>query len=830
MSPRSPVPGQAVTFSLTVRQRRAVHRVDGDRHRPARTPPCRAPPPPPPPAPAPWATATPCPAPSGSVAQGRTVTVTVSATLQSAYTGSLSNTAAVGSATADPTAGQQHRDGQRPDAPHRRRVRHEVRQPRRPRARAAGDLHPPGTQRRAVDGRWPSRSRTLSTGPHRCHGHGRPRYLHRPHRPPRVLPAGRPRAVGHRDGDGDRRPRADGNRDARQHGQRVTSTADSDTSNDTSTVSAVAAPSADVSVTKSMIADRARCPAGASATPSSSPTPGRRARPAWWSPTWSPGPVGRDRHVDNGAPAPSVDRQSADVPARATSRPADTVTVTRTATLDAGFEGTAEQHRHGSRRRPPDPDPSDNTATVTGTAAPSADVSVVKSLAPPTRCPASPVTFTLAVRNDGPSTAAAVTLADTSTPRSPARRAHAPAPVHVHRRRGGCPELRPRLPAARGQHHRHRLGGSGLRLHRNLVEHRHGPVAHERPRPLRQHLDRGGRGGPVRRPVTLTKAVTPSRPVPGEPVTFLLSVRNSGPSDATAVTVTDQLDAGLGSATASGPGATCSVGTDNLVTCALGTIAPGASTTVTVTATLSSGATGDLTNTAEVSSATDDPNPANNTATATATTVPAADLSITKTMSPVTPVPGRPVTFTLTVRNNGPSDAAGATVTDALDPALSGAVAADHVGQLRRGRRHRDLRPGRRGRGRRPCHRHRHRRPRRRLRRRAHQHRHGGRHDARPQPEQQLRHGDGRQCRRRRRLHHQDRVTRRPRARCPRHVLAHGDQRGSVDRRAGARRRPSRPGHHRSDRHRRQRQPLHRHRRSRHAAPSVPSPVVPRSR
>ena len=61
-----------------------------------------------------------------------------------------------------------------------------------------------------------------------------------------------------------------------------------------------------------------------------------------------------------------------------------------------------------------------------------------------------------------------------------------------------------------------------------------------------------------------------------------------------------------------------------------------------------------------------DPTPGNNSATDTDTVTTSADLSITKTDSADPVDPGNSFFYTLTVVNNGPSDASGLTVTDTV--------------------------------------------------------------------------------------------------------------------------------------------------------------------
>jgi uncharacterized repeat protein (TIGR01451 family)/LPXTG-motif cell wall-anchored protein len=146
-----------------------------------------------------------------------------------------------------------------------------------------------------------------------------------------------------------------------------------------------------------------------------------------------------------------------------------------------------------------------------------------------------------------------------------------------------------------------------------------------------------------------------------------LSVTNNGGSTATNVVVTDTLPAGL-QFTSSNPGApTCQnvhdalLGTDT-VTCSLGSLSAGASTSVTIVAT--GLVAGTLTNVAVVGPT--DLTPIDNTSSVQTVVTPVADLEITKTVSPAVVNVGQNFTYTINVTNHGPSDATGVVVTDTL--------------------------------------------------------------------------------------------------------------------------------------------------------------------
>lgn len=166
----------------------------------------------------------------------------------------------------------------------------------------------------------------------------------------------------------------------------------------------------------------------------------------------------------------------------------------------------------------------------------------------------------------------------------------------------------------------------------------------------------------------LVKSASPSPVVPGENVTFSFAVTNRGPSTATNLRVSDALPAGVTYVSAS-PGCSEAGGT---VTCTRNELAPGASHTFEVTGRVASSVDGGVRNTATATSDVADPDPSNSTSTIFVPIQGRADLSMRKSASTQTlPPGGGQLTYTLLVRNNGPSDATGVRVTDAPSGGLT---------------------------------------------------------------------------------------------------------------------------------------------------------------
>ncbi len=166
----------------------------------------------------------------------------------------------------------------------------------------------------------------------------------------------------------------------------------------------------------------------------------------------------------------------------------------------------------------------------------------------------------------------------------------------------------------------------------------------------------------------ITKTSSAAAVTTGSNVTYTLTVTNLGPASSGGVVVTDTLPASLSYVSASPSPASVS---GQVVTWNLGTLASGASTTLTVTAKANQGGI-TVQNTATVSATTPDPNMANNTAYAT-TQVINSGISITKVARPeIVPAAGGPVTYEFVVRNVGDNPVSNVVVTDNPGCTISG--------------------------------------------------------------------------------------------------------------------------------------------------------------
>ncbi|MCC6183179.1 MAG: DUF11 domain-containing protein [Microthrixaceae bacterium] len=183
--------------------------------------------------------------------------------------------------------------------------------------------------------------------------------------------------------------------------------------------------------------------------------------------------------------------------------------------------------------------------------------------------------------------------------------------------------------------------------------------------------------------VTKTDGVT--EVVPGDALTYTVSVTNSGSRGAAGVTVVDTLDANHTFVSASN-GGTYDPGT-RTVTWTLGVVEVGDVVTrtvdVTVSDPLSPLSTSSLTNTAVVSDdGTNGPerDPSDNTATDVDLT--GADLAVTKELDSPAVVPGDRAVYSIAVTNHGPMTVADVSVNDTMPTTFSLISASVDVGSI----------------------------------------------------------------------------------------------------------------------------------------------------
>src|SRR5689334_11812563 len=108
-----------------------------------------------------------------------------------------------------------------------------------------------------------------------------------------------------------------------------------------------------------------------------------------------------------------------------------------------------------------------------------------------------------------------------------------------------------------------------------------------------------------------------------------------------------------------------------MVTCTRASLGVTAAPDITIVVKVDPAQTANLSNSATVTSATSDPDNTNNTGTAASTVNTSADLSLVKTDSPDPVTAGNNLTYTLSVSNAGPSNAASLSVTDTLPSGTS---------------------------------------------------------------------------------------------------------------------------------------------------------------
>ncbi len=171
--------------------------------------------------------------------------------------------------------------------------------------------------------------------------------------------------------------------------------------------------------------------------------------------------------------------------------------------------------------------------------------------------------------------------------------------------------------------------------------------------------------------LAITKTDGAATEIPGTSITYTITASNpTGPSNAPGSTVTDNFPGTLTGVTwtcvGAGGGTCTGAGAGNISDAV--NLPVGGSVTYTVNATINPAALGTLTNTATVATAggITDTNLANNTASDSDVLTPQADLAIAKSESADPVVAGTALAYTVTVTNNGPSNALTVSLSDTL--------------------------------------------------------------------------------------------------------------------------------------------------------------------
>jgi uncharacterized repeat protein (TIGR01451 family) len=309
-----------------------------------------------------------------------------------------------------------------------------------------------------------------------------------------------------------------------------------------------------------------------------------------------------------------------------------------------------------------DSDATNNSGVYTTTAQASAQIVIAKRVTPPSAAPGATIVYRIVVTNAGPSAAQAVTVNDVL-----------PAAIEnplVSSSQGGCTsfacELGDIAPGA----------AATILVVGQLADSASGQIENTATVTSATALATGSvtestaslTAGALADLVLLKQAPATARP--GDTLVYTLTLRNLGPSAAADVLLIDTLPV---SVTFSSASATCTH-LNGVVSCVVGSLNADTTRVYTVAATVDAGVYpgASLENAAEASSTTTDPNPLNNSADADTSIIGAANVTIAKMQVTANPISaGELVTYTITITNEGPSDARFVDVKEQLPSGLT---------------------------------------------------------------------------------------------------------------------------------------------------------------
>lgn len=160
--------------------------------------------------------------------------------------------------------------------------------------------------------------------------------------------------------------------------------------------------------------------------------------------------------------------------------------------------------------------------------------------------------------------------------------------------------------------------------------------------------------------LSINKSANPPTATPGEALSYNITVTNTGPSDATrGITVTDTLPNGVTFTS----GSDCTDQGNGSVRCTLTSLPRNSDHVFTLNTTIAASITQTLHNTATVTSLENPTGASDNLETPVE---PETDLEVEKYADKTSALPGDDIAYTVIVYNNGPSNATGVVLTDTL--------------------------------------------------------------------------------------------------------------------------------------------------------------------
>jgi uncharacterized repeat protein (TIGR01451 family) len=176
--------------------------------------------------------------------------------------------------------------------------------------------------------------------------------------------------------------------------------------------------------------------------------------------------------------------------------------------------------------------------------------------------------------------------------------------------------------------------------------------------------------------ITLSKSATPNPVLAGEPITWTITVVQSGPSSATNVQITDTLPAGVVVQSANwsvgGFGSSCAI-SGQIVTCSRASLAPGTSAISIIGK--APVTPGQITNTC-VGTAGAGTTVSDGACRVDTVVQPNTHVTVAKRASAAAVPAATPISWTLDVSNSGPSPASNVVITDAVPAGVTGISAA----------------------------------------------------------------------------------------------------------------------------------------------------------